>query len=254
MLINDRIKYLRTDILKLTQEKFAEKINLKRNSVALIESGRSTSNRTILEICRKFNVNEEWLRNGNGKILTEKSKEYIDLISDKYNLNQQSRFLLQKFLEFDEEKRDILISLVYEMVAPVKKAEVEEQLSEVIKLRVYEQKASAGLGKLLLDDVPFYQKEYIKNNITRKADHVVVIDGDSMSPTLNSGQEVFVREQSSLNNNDIGIFVYNDEVYCKRLSIDYDNQKIVLKSDNSDYNNIIIDDEDMLKTIGKVIL
>ena len=41
---------------------------MKRNSIALIEGGRNTSEQTIFAICREFNVNEEWLRTGNGKM------------------------------------------------------------------------------------------------------------------------------------------------------------------------------------------
>ena len=64
--MNERIKKVRKS-LELTQQEFAERIGMKRNSIALIENGRNTSDQTVFAICREFNVNEEWLRTGAGE-------------------------------------------------------------------------------------------------------------------------------------------------------------------------------------------
>lgn len=67
-LLHDRIKLLRKK-LGLTQEKFGEKIGLKKNSISQIENGvNSLTEQLLLSICREFNVNEEWLRNGAGEM------------------------------------------------------------------------------------------------------------------------------------------------------------------------------------------
>ena len=65
--MNERIKKVRKS-LELTQQEFAERIGMKRNSIALIENGRNTSDQTVFAICREFNVNEEWLRTGAGEM------------------------------------------------------------------------------------------------------------------------------------------------------------------------------------------
>jgi transcriptional regulator with XRE-family HTH domain len=66
--VNTRIKLLRKN-LDLTQEEFAAKIKLSRNFIAQIEIGtKEPSDRTISDICREFNVNEEWLRYGTGEM------------------------------------------------------------------------------------------------------------------------------------------------------------------------------------------
>ena len=53
----------------LTKTEFAEKIGIKRNSLANYETGRNTPIDAILiSICREFNVNEEWLRNDTGEM------------------------------------------------------------------------------------------------------------------------------------------------------------------------------------------
>ncbi len=64
--MNERLKVLRKT-LDLTQQDFANRIGVKRNTVATYEMGRSSpSDSAVSLICREFNVNEEWLRTGAG--------------------------------------------------------------------------------------------------------------------------------------------------------------------------------------------
>ena len=65
MSTGERIRILRKK-LDLTQQMFADRIGMKRNSIAQIEMGRNTSEQTIVSICREFNVSEDWLRDGIG--------------------------------------------------------------------------------------------------------------------------------------------------------------------------------------------
>lgn len=69
--MNERIALVRKS-LGLTQEKFAEQVGLSRNFMWMIESGtRAPSDRTISDICREFNVNETWLRTGEGEMFNQ---------------------------------------------------------------------------------------------------------------------------------------------------------------------------------------
>nr|DAH89439.1 MAG TPA: helix-turn-helix domain protein [Caudoviricetes sp.] len=69
--MNERIALVRKS-LGLTQEKFAEQVGLSRNFMWMIESGtRVPSDRTISDICREFNVNEKWLRTGEGEMFNQ---------------------------------------------------------------------------------------------------------------------------------------------------------------------------------------
>lgn len=85
MEIHERIRYLRKDILKLTQQEFSDSLKISRSNMGNIEIGRiAVTDRVICDICEKFNINEEWLRTGNGSMYIELSKEeYItDFISN----------------------------------------------------------------------------------------------------------------------------------------------------------------------------
>ena len=66
--MHERIKQVRQMSGK-TQLQFAEEIGLSRNYIAMIEIGqREPSDRTISDICREFNINEHWLRTGEGEM------------------------------------------------------------------------------------------------------------------------------------------------------------------------------------------
>lgn len=71
--MKDRLKLLRKE-LGLTQEKFAERLNIKRNTLANYEIGRNEPIDAVISlICREFNVNETWLRTGEGEMFKERS-------------------------------------------------------------------------------------------------------------------------------------------------------------------------------------
>lgn len=64
--MHNRIKALRLD-LKMSQAEFAERIRMSRSNLGNIETGViGVTDRVATDICRAFNVNEEWLRNGTG--------------------------------------------------------------------------------------------------------------------------------------------------------------------------------------------
>ena len=82
--MNERIKKLRKS-LGLTQQEFSDRIKVKRNTVATYEMGRSMpSDAAISLICREFNVNETWLRTGDGEMFkpVNRDQEIADFMAD----------------------------------------------------------------------------------------------------------------------------------------------------------------------------
>lgn len=72
--MKDRLKALRKE-LGLTQEKFAARLSMKRNSIANYEIGRNEPiDAVIALICREFNVSESWLRTGDGDMFLPVSR------------------------------------------------------------------------------------------------------------------------------------------------------------------------------------
>ena len=72
---NDRVKELRKS-LGLTQEKFGERVGVKKNTISQIESGvNGVTDQLRLSVCREFNVNEDWLRTGEGSMFVEPDED-----------------------------------------------------------------------------------------------------------------------------------------------------------------------------------
>ena len=85
--MKDRFKELR-ETLSLTQQKFADRLDISRNFVAQIEMGNKIpSERTIKDICREFKVNYEWLTEGTGEmfIQNKRKSEIVDVVGSVLN-------------------------------------------------------------------------------------------------------------------------------------------------------------------------
>ena len=82
VILKERIRELRK-ALKLTQVEFGEKIGVKGNTVTNYETGlRNPTDAVLLSICREFNVNEMWLRTGEGDMFQIPDDEDAALISE----------------------------------------------------------------------------------------------------------------------------------------------------------------------------
>lgn len=77
--MNNRIKEIRKHY-GLTTEEFGKKLGVTRTAISNIENAhRSVTEQMFKSICREFNVNEEWLRNGTGEMF--KSTDRYDEIA-----------------------------------------------------------------------------------------------------------------------------------------------------------------------------
>lgn len=73
--MNERIKDLRKS-LGLTQLEFGEQVGVKANTIGNYEIGlRTPSDAVIRAICREFNVNEDWLRTGEGEMFNPQDEK-----------------------------------------------------------------------------------------------------------------------------------------------------------------------------------
>lgn len=96
--MDKRLKKLRKT-LNLTQQEFSNRIGIKRNNIACYETGKNTpSDAAISLICREFNVNENWLRTGDGDMFLETDrKSEIDKLTNLL-LNEESNSFKNRFV------------------------------------------------------------------------------------------------------------------------------------------------------------
>ena len=96
--MNGRIRKIRK-VLDLTQTEFAKKIGMTQNTLTGYERGRiNPSNSVINNICKTFNINEEWLRTGEGEMFIKisRDKKISDFIDNA--LSQESSSFRRRFI------------------------------------------------------------------------------------------------------------------------------------------------------------
>lgn len=117
--MKDRIKKIRKE-LDLTQQKFADSLGVKRNTVGQWECGiNAITDQVITSICREFNVNEHWLRDGTGEMFIKQTRDeqIAAFIGDMLKDEKESfkRRLISALANLDESDWDVLEKLVDSM-------------------------------------------------------------------------------------------------------------------------------------------
>lgn len=73
--MNSRIKQVRL-ALNLSQDEFGRRLGVTRGAITNIEFNKTEPKQLFVELlCREFDVNEAWLRTGEGEMFIKKSRE-----------------------------------------------------------------------------------------------------------------------------------------------------------------------------------
>lgn len=116
MKINERIKYLRKNILRLSQEEFAKKLNVSRSNIGNIEIGNiSLTERNIITICNEFNVNEKWLKNGTGNIFKDNIQSLDNQLKN-MGFDEFGSNLAKSYLLLDDFEKKAVQKFIFNML------------------------------------------------------------------------------------------------------------------------------------------
>lgn len=117
--MNERLKELRKQI-GLTQQQFADRIGIKRNTIANYEIGRNVPvDSIIVLICREFNVNENWLRNGTGEMFLPDACDELEALAKKYNYTAAIAVAIEKVVNMSEEQQAVITDFLIEFAAGI---------------------------------------------------------------------------------------------------------------------------------------
>lgn len=133
--MNERLKELRKT-LKLTQQEFADRLNIKRGAIANYEIGRNAPIDAVISlICKEFSVNEDWLRNGSGAMFKDRSP------------SDEIGYYVEDLLEYDGHGNPF-----YDMIVEMMKTYVELDEKSQTVVRDYFRAVSDGIHKKEKED------------------------------------------------------------------------------------------------------
>lgn len=126
--VGERIKYLRRDVLKKSQKEFGESLGLKANSISCIETEVNTpSDQTIKAICREFNINEVWLRTGNGEIYVGIEDETAAIVSELLEENNPTydiiKGIMKTYQKLDSKSQQVIDDFAKSLLEELKKGD-----------------------------------------------------------------------------------------------------------------------------------
>jgi transcriptional regulator with XRE-family HTH domain len=130
--MKDRIVSIRKES-GLTQEEFGKELNLSQNYVWMLESGkRAPSARTIIDLCKKFQISEEWFRTGEGEMKAPMTKqaEIANITAQLFHKEETDpetyNFLveLNKYLlQLDETQMQAVLDMIRKLNAAISKGD-----------------------------------------------------------------------------------------------------------------------------------
>lgn len=113
-------------------------------------------------------------------------------------------------------------------MAEVYKEQSEEPKPSMLSIYCSRNRVSDEVGEELFDYEQWDTVDVIETSVSRKADFMLIVDGESMSPKSHNGDHVLVRQQPAVEQ---GFYIYG-KGYIKKYGGDY------LISLNPDYDDI----------------
>lgn len=106
--MKERIKELRK-ALGLSGEKFGEPLGVQRNSISQIETGKNNLTEQMIKlICLTYNVNEDWLRTGNGSMFNETDGGLLADLRKEFKLNEFQLQIVKAYLELNDKEKSVI--------------------------------------------------------------------------------------------------------------------------------------------------
>ena len=147
-----------------------------------------------------------------------------------------------------------LSEIITSIQAELNDPELEESATVIAlnkKVPLFELAACAGDG--FYSSGPSNVDHEIETSYVN-ADYAVRISGRSMEPTIEDQSIVFVQDVEELFDGDIGIFVVDNDVMCKRYREDGENKWLEPDNKSSEYKTICFRGSEECYIQGKVIL
>lgn len=226
IIFGQMIDYFRNEN-SLTMEELGRRLGKNKSSISRWISGeRYPKIEEIEEIAKYFNTDVETLIFGFNTKINDITSIY----------NQLTTKRQERVYNYAEEQLN----------------EQNGQIQEDNIIPIVFGRQSAAGSMIYVDDVDAEMGVLPSSIVPNGANELVQITGDSMEPLIKKGSEVYLRYQPTVEDGEIAIVRVEDEgVTCKYLFRDGEN--IILKSENSKYDDIVVD-ANKVSVIGKVLI
>lgn len=255
MNIGERITELRKNA-GYSRVEFAEKIGMPQTTLRNYETGvREPGHSFIVQMANIFNVSTDYLlglidekvplcSNDTELQLTEDDLEIAKKyhILDKFS-KETIRLVLARELERANELKRSIKESHYSQPHAIPESDTQTKI-----IPYFRKIASAGSGEYLFDYIPTDTIKVPLDHISKEAEFVVGVNGDSMEPHYRDGDKVLVKKITErLQSGHVGIFMIGNDVLIKRVG------DAGLLSDNKKYPDIPYSGTQDIKCIGEVI-
>lgn len=123
--MNERIKNIRKE-LGLSQKSFGERIGLTRDNIANIEGNRAEIKDVVIKaICKEFDINETWLRTGDGDKYKQPTDEISDIVAEIIHDDSPVRNsifkIMKAYMQLDDASKEVINKFIEELNSNDKK-------------------------------------------------------------------------------------------------------------------------------------
>lgn len=106
--LDNRVKLIRKK-LNISQTDFGKKLGITGAGISKIENGkRNLTEQMLRMICTEFNINEKWLRSGEGEIFRQLPSDAIGQLAENYQLDELDKKIISEYVRLDEKKRQVI--------------------------------------------------------------------------------------------------------------------------------------------------
>ena len=202
---------------RLSQQWLAEQVGVSQQAIAKVVNGDTKSPKNIVEIATALGVDVNWLKTGEG----EPNSDYIRVVS------------------------------MY-----------EPKVENTIRVEILDIEASAGNGSFLTRteqgllaqefDLDFFRRQFGRTDA--KNLKIIAVKGDSMAPTLESGDLLYVDVSENYFSADgLYVFTFDDHTFIKRLQKRGREMWAISDNKTADYKDWIIPKDEPIYIHGRVV-
>ena len=256
MKLGELLKSYRTEH-KLSMDAFCELSDLTKGYISMLEKNEHPKSKkpivpsydTIEKIAKGMQISTEDLidmLDDDQEIQinatpTDLSKTPIQSIYDQLEPPRQGKVLTYAESQLKDQRNE-------------EETKINEVSENIIRLDDYRQTTyrrvsgvvSAGSGSMQEDDLDM-EVSFYEDEIPDDYDAIAYVVGNSMEPKIKNGDYLFIKNTQQVDFNTIGIFQVDGANYVKKLRQGY------LESLNPDYEDIHLDENNDIRTIGEVV-